>query len=709
MKRRMLTTAVFGCLLFAGIQAQIVVDKNAKCNPFVSTVVSQAAQPTQGLNGKTAVVAEQAIIIDCYDAETVCKAISKAGYEATFIDATTVTATVPATYIATLSEMSEVKYISASMPFRPFMEASRKASKVDDIHNGTDLETPFTGKGVIVGVIDQGFQFKHRAFLNEEGESRALAIWKHKNAYTRPTTVIPNTGDEFQGSHATHVTNIACGSQVGSNKLYGMAPEADIVMISSTFDNARVMEEAKYISELAASEGKPYVINMSFGSQQGPHDGTTKYDQTMKKYGKAGGILVAAMGNEGTDNLHTTCTFEEDEESVNIFVKDIGQSTIFVDLWGQATDGKQHLQVRPFVYNISTKVRDFKNDSFWKSCGNITATIDPNNKKENYYFAIQVAAMRGSSTNLIFGVEVTGNTDDTFHAWIGQPEFGSFYKPIGAPNAVSGDSEYCVGEGGASIPNAIAVGSYNAVGTSFKNYFGQSFSYPSSSVGSKGQISPFSSKGPYLGEGYKPLVVAPGSCVNSAFNSKSSDWDGSSNNTLIMDIVTMGSTKYYYGLASGTSMASPAMTGIIALWLQANPQLTPENVEEIIRKTATRDNYTGSDEWNARRGYGKVDAYAGLQEALRMAADGIHGVYGSEEPVTLLKGSDAWRILFNSHEDYARINVYSSTGQLVRSQSIEAPRQGQEVITDFAGQQPGVYLINITTPKATLTRKVMVQ
>ena len=121
MKRRILTTAVFGCLLFAGIQAQIVVDKNAKCNPFVSTVVSQAAQATQGLNGKTAVVAEQAIIIDCYDAETVCKAISKAGYEATFIDATTVTATVPATYIATLSEMSEVKYISASMPFRPFM------------------------------------------------------------------------------------------------------------------------------------------------------------------------------------------------------------------------------------------------------------------------------------------------------------------------------------------------------------------------------------------------------------------------------------------------------------------------------------------------------------------------------------------------------------------------------------------------------------
>ena len=73
----------------------------------------------------------------------------------------------------------------------------RKASKVDDIHNGTDLETPFTGKGVIVGVIDQGFQFKHRAFLNEDGESRALAIWKHKISYTKPTTVIPDTGDEI--------------------------------------------------------------------------------------------------------------------------------------------------------------------------------------------------------------------------------------------------------------------------------------------------------------------------------------------------------------------------------------------------------------------------------------------------------------------------------------------------------------------------------
>jgi serine protease AprX len=76
----------------------------------------------------------------------------------------------------------------------------------------------------------------------------------------------------------------------------------------------------------------------------------------------------------------------------------------------------------------------------------------------------------------------------------------------------------------------------------------------------------------------------------------------------------------FYTIMSGTSMATPHMAGIIALMLEANPNLTPAKVKDIIEKTAT--NMTGRDTWEV--GSGHVNAY----DAVAMS-QGIRTDYGA--------------------------------------------------------------------------------
>lgn len=70
----------------------------------------------------------------------------------------------------------------------------------------------------------------------------------------------------------------------------------------------------------------------------------------------------------------------------------------------------------------------------------------------------------------------------------------------------------------------------------------------------------------------------------------------------------------YYTFSSGTSMATPHVAGIVALMMEANPNLTPLQVKDILRRTAT--NMTARLSWEA--GAGHVNAYAAVSEASKV-------------------------------------------------------------------------------------------
>ncbi|MUK90198.1 S8 family serine peptidase [Ornithinibacillus sp. L9] len=107
------------------------------------------------------------------------------------------------------------------------------------------------------------------------------------------------------------------------------------------------------------------------------------------------------------------------------------------------------------------------------------------------------------------------------------------------------------------------------------------------------QIASFSSRGPVFwdGERYlKPEVSAPGHEIYSA-------WPGNGYHTI-----------------SGTSMAAPHATGVIALILQANPDLSIEEMRELLQQTARSEMHMG-DLPNDLYGHGIINAYQAVTEA----------------------------------------------------------------------------------------------
>ena len=627
------------------------------------------------------------VIIETDNSTALYERIKAEGYPSFVIDTKTATAHIPTSFLKKLKNMDGVKFIHSSRRCRLLTDNVRSATNVNSIHNGTELETPFTGKGVIVGIIDEGFEYRHIAFLDDEGNSRVRALWYRHGEDSIPTTEIPTGGDEYDANgHGTHVTCIAAGSKLGAFPYYGMAPESEIIMLPSDLENVDLLEEIKYVKAFAEAEGKPWVINMSFGTQIGAHDGKDTFSQTVDRMLGEGGLIVAAVGNENKKKLHTSHTFESSNDTVNILVKK-DYYEICLDIWGQDADSCRHITVRPYFYSGNSKI--YLTQSQIQDA--LSEDIEPSNKKENYSFYLDSNMMYGNS---YFGVELCGDSGTTFHAWT-DVDCGIIYSPNSS--FLKGNDDYLTCDAGANIPRAIAVGSYNTK-NSLTNINGNTLSfgtnYPIDAISS------FSNKGPYLGDGMKPTVVAPGALVVSAFSKYSPGF--SKTQSSLITSYNKNDETYYYGYKGGTSMACPVVTGIMALWLQAFTQMTPEQAVEIIEATSTKDDYTTT----AQSGYGKINAYEGLKMALRMAeTTGISSVDNEISPVTMQKSQETWKILFNKSLLNADIKICDISGRIIKREMINKPQRGDEYCINLNDIQQGIYIITIHTPNCVISRK----
>ena len=658
--------------------------------------------------------------LEVTDAEKVMGIIEAAGHKTTKITDQVITAIIPISFVEELAKLEEVLLINGPVMMAPAVDMAREVAGIDNIHNNAlnDFETPFTGKGVIVGIIDQGFQYRHAAFLDKDGNSRVISLWNREN-YPRDekaTSNIPDSGQaDNANGHGSHVTGIAVGSKIEGIPYYGVAPEADIIMIPSTFNSDEVIEDVKYIKKMAKQAGKPYVINMSFGSQLGSHDGTSLYNRTLSDLvSDNSGSFVCAAGNDGNDKIHASHTFTADDEVRYVF---IDQSTTsinycYLSVWEQTGDGNEHITVTPCYYKNSTKkVTTFTATP--NSSTTIQSGIDSYNKKQNFIVSNVYSELQKEvgADDIYFGLKIVGKKGANVHIW-NNTNLGEIYTPTTAfpGNAkkeefLKGDYDYLVMDGG-TAEKSITVGSYNTGRYQWTPLSGGS-KVGYSGYKTAGAISEFSSRGPALTEGcIKPTVTAPGAVIISALNKYSAGFS-KNNSDVCASVKTSIIKEFYYGAQMGTSMSAPFVTGVVALWYQANPNLTHEQIMNIIEKTAINDEHT-ADGGQAAWGYGKINAYDGLKEALKLAStDGINDMQNSEAPVSFLKGNNAWRILFNNNESYATIRVTDLNGRLVSQQVLEQPKRGEETVVSLASLPAGVYLINVATTKANITRKVM--
>lgn len=697
MNKKSILVIALGFLAWGNLHAQTVVERPQKDGALHEGNVA-ALSRKQASAGDADL---QPVLIKCKDAQGLGESLSFEGYHAVVISDSLLTARVPYADLQKLYDDDRVAYVQFSRQAAPSLIKVRQATGIDKIQSGDGLDTPYTGKGVLIGVIDQGFEFKHIAFLDKNNQSRVVAVWNRKGyssgSDSKPTTDIPTSGDGFDSyGHATHVTNIAAGSKIKENDYYGMAPDADIVMVPSEFSEAEVLEDVKYISDLAKQRHQPWVINMSFGTQLGAHDGTTDFAHSIDGIladGNGHQIVIAA-GNEGAFVEHAEHAFSAKDEMVRLLVNPSNYGAI-IDLWGQSVDGEKHLQLRPFIYQAGEL--DYETPEFWQEC--IAADqIAPFNNKQHYQLRVLQNMLQGGK----LGLEIVGQPGDAFHAWTNSG-YGDFMK--GPDDTyVAGDNRYCVDEFGSSTRNSVVAAAY-VTSNSWTDFKGRE---EEDWRGDIGDIANFSSVGPSLAGVPKPTVAAPGSVVISAVSKYGTSFDKSSTDNV--QIVKRGLKSFYYQQMSGTSMATPATTGVIALWLQANPNLTAQQILEIIQKTSSHDEFTGDEAWNEHWGYGKLNAYEGLKEALRLSdATGITAVRNSETPVSIDKVCGTWRLLFNDQEDYAQVSVVTLDGKVVASQMFHNLERGQEETLSFSHYQPGVYVVTIKTLGSVLTKKLLIQ
>lgn len=553
------------------------------------------------------------------------------------------TVQIPVERVQEFTAVPGIVFIDLDAPVSPSLDYARKYTKADSAQAGYGLPMPMTGKGVIMGVIDAGFDFNHPTFYDTTHSMyRVKKVWSQKVAGTPPagfsygsemtdTDVIRAAGyDTAITPHGTHVAGIAGGSGYSSTsnrRFRGMAFESDLVFVGimpapgqwAVAGESDIVDGMNYIYNYAASVGKPCVVNLSWGSTIGPHDGLSLFSQACDALTGPGKIFVCAAGNNGEDTVHLQKTFTATDTSVSTFVTfspalAADNQRTWVDVWG---DTSKTFCVNFRLYNGATAI-----DSTGPVCidgAGHSYTLVGSNGDTCFVSVATIAAEYNGKPHVYVSIYsrvpdnicmTTTGTDGKVDVWEGYvyPPVGYYgaLKALDYPWAVSGDVHMTVSDIGCTR-SAITVAAHNTK-TGFLNISGASLSYGSSF----GIIAPFSSFGPTRDNRIKPDIAAPGFAIASSINSYDTAYapGGTSYNTVI-SATTIGGRTYSYAMAAGTSMAAPCASGIIAMLLQMVPTLTPDSVKTIIFKNAIVDSYTGSipAAGNTTWGHGKINAY----------------------------------------------------------------------------------------------------
>jgi len=651
------------------------------------------------------------------------------------------TVQVPISQLAKFIAITQIDYIQLDEPIVCNLDAAIKSARADSVQNGINLPLAYSGKGVVVGIIDAGFDYTHPTFYDTAGNVlRIKRVWEQRNAGTPPagytygneikdTAIMLTKGFEVNSfSHGTHVGGIAAGSGYGTNKKYrGLAYESDIVIIGikpaksewKSAGMASIIDGMNYVYNYAKSVNKPAVVNLSWGNSIGPNDGSSLFSQACNNLVGEGKIFVLSAGNNGDANIHIQKTFTNTDTALHSFVTFPtinGEKRNWIDVWGEV--GKQFC-LKISLYkdstisntthiiclnnnNLDTFLVGSKNDTCFLT---ITAKAADYNGKPHILVDVFSKILKDK-----FCISLFGNSG-LVHMWQGfVNDYNGYYGACtngGFTWATAGNSNYTLGEM-ASTQSAITVAAY-ASKITFKNLAGANQSY--SGYAFLGQITPFSSKGPTVDGRIKPDITAPGMTIASSVNSFDVSYEAGKSNyaqSVVKFNFARNNRDYYYAEASGTSMSAPMVTGIVALLLQANPKLTPAVIKNIIFKTAITDAFTKQPVDSSRWGAGKINAYAAIKRTL--ATVGIGEKLFTQTQVNLFPNptSGSFQLYCEAEQNNElQITITNVFGKTIQQQNGKLSANNSLTI-NLGNENKGLYFVTISNGTTTEVRKVLV-
>jgi hypothetical protein len=586
-----------------------------------------------------------------------------------------ITANIPVDKIHEVAAIGRVKRISVAKLMSPLTNEARRATNTDDVLTHSfdatvaGLNNKYDGSGVLLGIIDTGIDFQHIAFKDKDGNSRIKGAYVYNGNQATEYTEISNnhpTTDDDEEDHGTHTASTAGGSSViidGStvtvtddhaNATYGgMAPGADLYLAGIYGLADTYLANAFYkICAYADARQMPVVVSNSWGSQLGPHDGTGDFVEIINQFFGDNHpnhiCLFAASNDAGENGFHVKGTSSSDSPLGTVINTNAGLFSTFyyrvlASAWTRSTNVGT-MMCRVFVLDKDGKIlssatvepkengTDVPLDNNLVLTGKLVAYKDqiegektqvllyatgPIDKpylefvNDDYKLAVQFYPKEGSSE-----VDVWSTSTRTF--FTSTPATAGYIW-------TAGTDDMCVSDE-ATYENVISVGAYVSK-NNVKDYNGNNHNL-ASSFPTVGDIAYFSSyataEASPTGLAY-PWITAPGATIVSAVNHYDTNGEYSYLN---------GGSDYYgmyrvntdtqnpYGSMEGTSMATPAAAGIVALWLQASldeyaahKDLTVNDVKQIMTRTAIRDSYVIGT--NASHfGNGKIDALAGVKYIL---------------------------------------------------------------------------------------------
>lgn len=626
------------------------------------------------------------------------------------------TADIPLDRLDEVAALDGVKYIEMGTPVKPLLNEARKEALVNKVQTGESLPEEYRGNGVVVGVIDNGFDYTHPNFYTrDKSELRIKRVWDQNTSgiapegfdygceYTTAEAILAKGYDTNQTTHGTHVLGIAAGADDTDDKgVYGIATDADIVLVSYnstnmyTGDNTAIIDGVKYIFDYAESVGKPCVINMSLGSTWGPHDGTSTFDRLADELQGPGRLLVGSCGNSGGTKYHASKTFEGNKPDTlatffDFNYKDAHYGT--VEVW---CDPGMDITFVPIVYNVSeNKLQSYAPARFNATqCDNKTYTFDA--KVDGAWGALsvegEISPVNGK-THLIIspnysltegydrGFYLISSNPGTIHLWT--DAYTSSLSNFGRAGYVDGDDHSSMDELGGTGKRIISVGAYVT-----RDYCTQ-YGVPVFTDETTNALASFSSQGPTPDGRVKPDIAAPGTYI---ISSLSSYYSG---NKIRYSKFTWNGREYDFGYMQGTSMASPFITGVMATWLQAFPSMTPEYAREILQKTARHDSFTGDVTPSNQWGYGKIDAYEGIKESIRLES-GVESNRIDNLSHVAIVGDNRVTVLFGYADSHVRMQLYNLQGACVATRDIDSACAGEEVELTLDGVNQGVYLLSLS-------------